>query len=367
MLVRRKGCKMLDRLERARRQMAKMGLEAMLFSSRENKFYIAGLYSGSGCILLTGAQVYAIVDGRYFLAQKRRMAKGITLLADSEHPSSGHVNRILEEEGIRRLGFEAEEVSFAVWQKWEESLSAKLVPVSLPHLRSVKSEEELSCIRRACGIADRGYAYILERVREGMTEKQVENELLFYMKSLGAQRESFDIIVASGENGAMPHAKAGDRVLRRGDFVTMDFGARVGEYCSDITRSFALGAAKEPLRTVYGIVLEAQERAIAAVRPGRWCCEIDAAAREWIAGAGYGEYFSHNLGHSMGIACHEEPRFGPKDETVLEPGMVLTVEPGIYLEGAGGIRIEDDILVTEDGCEVLTKAPKELRVVEGLG
>lgn len=354
---------MLDRLERARGQMAELGLEAMLFSSRENKFYMAGLYSGSGYILLTGAQVYAIVDGRYFLAQRRRMGTGVTLLVDGGHSAADRINGVLREEGIGRLGFEADEVSFAVWDKWRGALGAELVPVSLPHLRSVKSEGELLCIRRACGIADRGYGHILGFVREGMTERQVENELLYFMKSLGAERESFDIIVASGENGAMPHAKAGERVLRRGDFVTMDFGVRVGEYCSDITRSFALGEAGEPLRTVYGVVLEAQRRAIAAIRPGRRCCEIDAVARDWIGGAGYGGNFGHNLGHSMGIACHEEPRFGPGDETVLEPGMVLTVEPGVYLEGVGGIRIEDDILVTGDGCEVLTGAPRELRVV----
>lgn len=354
---------MLERIKRARRQMAEKGLAAMLFTSRENKFYIAGLYSGSGYILLTKKQVYAIVDGRYYLAQKQRMTQGITLQTDSSHPAAGQIERILTEEGIDRLGFEADEVSFGVWQKWRGTLSAELVPVSLPHLRSVKSEEELLCIRKACRIADQGYEYILEHIRAGMTEKQAENELLYYMKSLGAQKESFDIIVASGENGAMPHAKAGERVLQPGDFVTMDFGVRVGEYCSDITRSFAIGEAREPLRTVYGIVLAAQEQAIAAVRPGRRCREIDAVARDWIEKAGYGKNFSHNLGHSMGIACHEDPRFGPKDETVLEPGMVLTVEPGVYLEGIGGIRIEDDILVTESGCEVLTKAPKELRVI----
>lgn len=343
--------------------MAGLGLPAMLLTSRENKFYIAGLYSGSGYILLTAKQIYAIVDGRYYLAQKQRMTEGITRLMDGDCPGPAQINRILKEEGIDRLGFEKDEVTVGVWETWRRTVSAELVPVSLPHLRSVKEKEELACIRRACEIADRGYEYILGRVRIGMTEKQVENELLYYMKSLGAQKESFDIIVASGENGAMPHAKAGDRVLRRGDFVTMDYGARVGEYCSDITRSFAVGEAGEPLATVYRIVREAQEKAIAAICPGRRCREIDAAAREHIRAAGYGENFSHNLGHSMGIACHEEPRFGPSDETVLKPGMVLTVEPGIYLEGTGGIRIEDDIVVTDDGCEVLTHASKELRVV----
>lgn len=356
----------MSKAERAKRHMRESGIPAMLFTSRENKFYTAGLYSGSGYVLLTEKQIYAIVDGRYYLAQKQRMEKsgeGVALLMDASCSGTEHINRILREEGISRVGIEKDEMTVGAYEKWKKQLQAELVPVSLPHLRSVKEEDELDCIRRACRIADQGYEHILKFIRAGMTEKQVENELLHYMKSLGAQKESFDIIVASGPNGAMPHAKAGERVIENGDFVTMDYGARVGEYCSDITRSFAVGEAREPIRTVYGIVKEAQEAAIAAIRPGLHCRDIDAVARDHITAAGYGPQFSHNLGHSMGIACHEDPRFGPSDDTVLEVGMVLTVEPGIYLEGIGGIRIEDDILVTENGCEVLTKATKELLVV----
>ena len=353
----------MNRMERARKQMRADGLSALLFTSRENKFYLAGLYSGSGYILLTEKDIYAIVDGRYYLAQKKRMTEGTVLLIDADCTAAGHIRRILQEEAIGRIGFEKDEVTVGVWEKWQRDIPAEWVPLSLPHLRSVKTCEELSCIRRACRIADQGYEHILGWIQAGMTEKQVENELLHYMKSLGAQKESFDIIVASGENGAMPHAKAGERIICQGDFVTMDFGARVGEYCSDITRSFAVGEAREPLAAVYGIVLKAQQKAIDSIRPGRRCQEIDQIARDVITSAGYGENFSHNLGHSMGIACHEDPRFGPKDDTILEPGMVLTVEPGIYLEGIGGIRIEDDILVTENGCEVLTHASKELAVV----
>jgi len=356
----------MNRAERARAHMEKSGIPAMLFTSRENKFYTAGLYSGSGYVLLTEKQVYAIVDGRYYLAQKQRMeagGEGEVLLMDASASAAEHINRILRQEKIRQVGIERDEMTVGAYEKWRKQLEAELIPVSLPYLRSVKDETELDFIRSACKIADQGYEHILGFVKAGMTEKQVENELLYYMKSLGAQKESFDIIVASGPNGAMPHAKASDRIIEYGDFVTMDYGVRMGEYCSDITRSFAVGEAREPIRTVYGIVKEAQEAAIAAVRPGRLCREIDAVARDHIAAAGYGPNFSHNLGHSMGIACHEDPHFGPADETELEPGMVLTVEPGIYLEGVGGIRIEDDILVTESGCEVLTRATKELLVV----
>lgn len=356
-------------LEQGRQFMEESGLDGLLLVSRENKFYTAGLYSGSGYVLITGNGCYAIVDGRYYVQQKERMAaaprqmNAAALLADEKCGFYGHINRICAGDSVRRLGFEAEAVSYTQYQKLENGLEPELVPVSPDSMRMVKDEEEIACIRRACEIADRGYSYILGQIRAGMTEKQVENRLLYYMKELGAQKESFDIIVASGVNGSMPHAKASDKVIEPGDFVTMDFGVRVGEYCSDITRTVVVERAGAQMRQVYEIVREAQASAVRAVRPGKRCSEIDQVAREIIEKAGYGPAFSHNLGHGLGIACHETPNFAPGDDHVLVPGMVMTVEPGIYLEGLGGVRIEDDVLVTENGCEVLTKSGKELTVV----
>ncbi len=357
-------------LKNGQRFLEQTGLDGLLLVSRENKFYTAGLYSGSGYVLITRRGCYAIVDGRYYLQQKCRMEeaaagglRAAALLADEACGFFGHINEIAARDQVKTLGFEQDGVTFAQYQKFKAALSPVLVPVSADPIRMVKDEEEIACISRACEIADRGYSYILGQIKAGMTEKQVENHLLYYMKNLGAQKESFDIIVASGENGAKPHAKAGDRVIQTGDFVTMDFGVRVGEYCSDITRTVAVGFAPTEMSRIYEIVRKAQELAVHAVRPGRKCCEIDRVARTVIEEAGFGKEFSHNLGHGLGIACHELPNFSRSDETVLEPGMVMTVEPGIYVEGLGGMRIEDDVLVTEDGCRVLTASSKELTVV----
>ncbi|WP_186422628.1 M24 family metallopeptidase [Lacrimispora celerecrescens] len=349
--------------------MERNGLDGLLLVSRENKCYTAGLYSGSGYVLLTQKGCYSIVDGRYYVQQKERMAGALkemnarVLLADKNCGYMEYINRISKEESVKKLGFEAEAVSFAQYQKLKAGLMSELVPVSPDSIRMVKTEDEIFCISRACEIADRGYSYILGQIKAGMTEKQVENRLIYYMKELGAQKESFDVIVASGINGAMPHAKAGHKVIEAGDFVTMDFGVRVGEYCSDITRTIAVQRVDLNMRRVYETVKKAQETAIRAIGPGKKCSDIDRAARDVIEKAGYGPAFSHNLGHGLGIACHELPDFAPGDERVLVPGMVMTVEPGIYLEGQCGVRIEDDVLVTEEGCRLLTSSPRELTVV----
>lgn len=355
-------------LENGRRFLVKSGLDGLLLVSRENKFYTAGLYSGSGYVMLTVNGCYAIVDGRYYLQQKHRMeeaqAAGVmnaaAFLADESCGFLDHINRIAAREHVKTLGFEQDAVTYAGYRKLQAGLEPDLIPISVDPMRMVKDEDEIDCIKKACRIADMGYSFILGRIKAGMTEKQVENQLLYHMKDLGAQKESFDIIVASGENGAKPHAKAGDRVIEAGDFVTMDFGVRFGEYCSDITRTVAVGYAPPEMSRIYGIVRKAQAQAVKAIKPGMKCSEIDRAARSVIEEAGFGMEFSHNLGHGLGIACHELPNFSKTDDTVLVPGMVMTVEPGIYVEGLGGVRIEDDILVTEQGCLVLTSSSREL-------
>lgn len=364
-------------LKSARQLLRQTGLDGLLLTSRENKFYTAGLYSGSGYVLITQRSCYAIVDGRYYLQQKCRMEEevaggvnGAVLLADDTCGFFVRLNELAVGEQVRTLGFERDGVTFSQYRKLKAALKPVLVPVAADSIRMVKDEEEIAWISRACEIADRGYSYILGQLRAGMTEKQAENRLLYYMKELGAQKESFDIIVAGGENGAKPHAKAGDRVIRDGEFVTMDFGVRVGEYCSDITRTVAVGYAPPQMSRIYELVREAQSRAINSIRPGRKCCELDRIARAFIEEAGFGKEFTHNLGHGLGIACHEPPYFSRSDETVLVPGMVMTVEPGIYVEGLGGVRIEDDVLVTEEGFKLLTRSPRELTVVgrrEGIG
>ncbi len=230
--------------------------------------------------------------------------------------------------------------------------------------RAIKDAKEIELIAKAEEIGDKAFTHILEFMKPGMTEREIALELEFFMRKQGAEGLSFDTIVASGENSSMPHAGVSDRVLQDGDLVTMDFGCVYDGYCSDMTRTVAVGTLSEKQRHVYDTVLEAQKMALEGIRPGRKCSEIDAIARKHIYDAGYEGCFGHSLGHSVGLYIHEEPRFAEGCDTVLAPGMVITVEPGIYLSGQYGVRIEDVIVVTEDGYRNLTHSEKALLFIK---
>lgn len=341
-------------------------VDAVLLTSRENKYYTAGLYSGSGYVFLCQDETYVIVDGRYYTDMKQKNQSDVVLLMEESKPYWKIINQLAAEKKIDSIGIE-NTMDLVTYRSIEKNLNVSLIDMDLTSLRAVKQTREIEEIKSACEIAVKAYDYIQSFIKIGMTEKEVANELVYYMKKLGAEKESFDTIVLSGVRCALPHGKPSDKKIENGDFIVMDYGAVYHNYCSDITRTFQIGKqCNEKLTEIYRVVLEAQKAAIAAIKPGKGCAEIDTIARNYITEKGYGDYFIHNLGHSMGILCHEEPRFSPKEKTVCKPGMVLTVEPGIYIEGLGGVRIEDDILVTEYGCEVLTKgAKKEYSCVEG--
>ena len=230
-------------------------------------------------------------------------------------------------------------------------------------LRQVKTPTEIVAIRKACDITSEAYNAILPKIRPGMTEKELQIELDFTMLRLGADELAFDTIIASGENGSLCHAIPGSRTLKNGDMITMDFGAKVGGYCSDMTRTVALGQPSEEMRTVYETVLRAQSMCEDALAAGKVCSEIDKLARDYIDARGYAGRFGHGLGHSVGIDIHEEPRLSPNCEDILKAGIVITVEPGIYLPGVGGVRIENTCLVKENGCVPLTTADKQLIIL----
>ncbi len=231
-------------------------------------------------------------------------------------------------------------------------------------LRLVKDAGEIALIQNAITVAEAAMAQVKPLLRPGTREQDFALELEFAMRKRGASGAAFDTIVASGTNGAHPHHHAGPRPFVSGDFVTIDWGATVSGYNSDLTRTFAIEAVTEKQHEVYAVVLEAQRRAIAAIQPGKTGKEIDAVARDYISEQGYGEAFGHSLGHSLGRSVHDGPGFSVRSDTlILAPGMVMTVEPGIYLEGWGGLRIEEDVLVTEDGCAVLTHLPNALEVL----
>jgi Xaa-Pro aminopeptidase len=268
--------------------------------------------------------------------------------------------------GVARLGFEAQSASVAERDALAEALgNVELVPTKaqVETLRRFKDEGEVAAIRRAVEVADAGFSYILERLSAGRSEREVALDLEVFMRTNGAEDVSFDLIVASGPLSAHIHHTASERVLEKGDLVLLDFGARVDGYCSDCTRTVVLGPASDEQQALYELVLAAQLAGIGAIAPGVACRDVDAAARKVIAEAGYGDAFGHGLGHGVGLDIHEEPRFNEPSIDVLAGGEVMTVEPGVYLPGRGGIRIEDCVLVTDGGPEVLTGAPKD-RLVE---
>ena len=316
-------------------------LDAVLLSSRQNKQPHLGISTGSGYVVISRESAHILVDSRYFVEVEAR-AQGYQLhLLDATNTLTTIVNQIIADEQLQTLGFEGQQVSWETAHRWKSELNAKLVSATPDVLRQIKTPEEVEIIRLACGIADRGAEHIRRFIQAGMSEREIAAELEWFMRQQGAEKASFDTIVASGWRGALPHGKASDKIVAAGEFVTLDFGALYQGYCSDMTRTLlvngeGVSAESHPLFDVYQIVLQAQLAAISAIRPGVRCQQIDDAARRVITEAGFGDYFGHNTGHAIGIEVHEDPRFSPRDTTTLQPGMLLTVEPGIYLPGQGG-------------------------------
>ncbi|HWQ62334.1 MAG TPA: aminopeptidase P family protein, partial [Negativicutes bacterium] len=260
--------------------------------------------------------------------------------------------------GGERIGFESDHTAWDDFRKMSEFV--KLFPLHLDKLRMVKDEAELAALRVAVRLADAAFDHILAYIRPGVSEREIALELEFFMRKKGAEKAAFDIIVASGQRSALPHGLAGDKRIAAGEFVTMDFGAVYEGYHSDITRTVVVGKASSRQREIYDLVRAAQQAGLDAITAGRPGCEVDGAARRVIGDAGYGEYFGHGLGHGVGLAIHEEPRLSPVGDVVLAPNMTVTVEPGVYLPDWGGVRIEDTVVVTANGVQILTASSKEL-------
>ncbi|EFH4367286.1 aminopeptidase [Escherichia coli] len=338
-------------------------LDAVLLSSRQNKQPHLGISTGSGYVLISRESAHILVDSRYYADVEARTQGYQLHLLDATHKLTTIARQIIADEQLQTLGFEGQQVSWETAHRWQSELNAKLVSATPDVLRQIKTPEEVEKIRLACGIADRGAEHIRRFIQAGMSEREIAAELEWFMRQQGAEKASFDTIVASGWRGALPHGKASDKIVAAGEFVTLDFGALYQGYCSDMTRTLlvngeGVSAESHPLFNVYQIVLQAQLAAISAIRPGVRCQQVDDAARRVITEAGFSDYFCHNTGHAIGIEVHEDPRFSPRDTTTLQPGMLLTVEPGIYLPGQGGVRIEDVVLVTPQGAEVLYAMPK---------
>ena len=344
-------------------QLPQRGLHAMLITSEPGEFYAAGFH-GEGVALITPERTWYYTDSRYIEAAQAIAGAEIGMIRTGQS-YRGLVGELVAAHHIRTLGFEDESMSVADYKLWVRDVKADFVPASdlLTQLRMVKDAGELAAMRQAQKVTDEAFAEILNFIRPGVAECEIAARLTYLMAGKGAQRNSFDPIVACGANGSKPHAIPGKDLIQKGQFVTMDFGCVVEGYCSDMTRTVAVGEPTDEMKLVYDTVLKAQQAGIAAARAGVTGAAVHNAGAKVIADAGYGEYFGHGFGHSLGIEIHENPRFSPLWDKPIPAGACLSAEPGIYLPGKFGVRIEDVIMLTDEGCIDITGSPKELIVL----
>ena len=339
-------------------------LDAMLVTSAPGEFYAMGFH-GEGVAFITPGRTWYYTDSRYIEA-----AQNLITGAEVSMPPKGMDYRklaaqLVQDNRVSKLGFEEQYMSVADYNQWTKAVEAEFVPASelLTQLRMVKDADELAAMKEAQRITDEALLEILNFIKPGMTESEVAARLTYIMARKGAERNSFDPIVACGANGSKPHAVPGPDVIQKGQFVTMDFGCVVGGYCSDMTRTVAVGQPSEEMALVYDTVLKAQLAGIAMAKAGVTGKEVHEAGAKVIADAGYGEYFGHGFGHSLGIEIHENPGFHLRNDKPIPAGALLSAEPGIYLPGKFGVRIEDVIMLTEEGCIDITRSPKQLLIL----
>ncbi|MFY0518003.1 M24 family metallopeptidase [Lysinibacillus sp. UGB7] len=351
------------KLQKLRKALQEHSIEGILITNEYNRRYMTGFTGTAGVAIVSQNDAVFITDFRY-TEQAAAQIKDFRIVK--------HEATILEEiatqvkaMGIKLLGFEKDAVSYGTYELYKNVIQTDLVPVSglIEKIRLIKTEQEINIIKVACEIADHAFTHIIDFIKPGKTELEVSNELEFFMRKQGATQSSFDTIVASGLRSALPHGVATDKVIEKGDFVTLDYGALYNGYISDMTRTVAVGEPSAKLVDMYNAVLASQLLALEKVGPGLTGIQADAIARDYLTEKGYGEAFGHSLGHGIGLEVHEGPGLSMRSETVLEPGMAVTIEPGVYLPGIGGLRIEDDILITETGNELLTHSSKELIIL----
>ena len=356
----------MNNIARIREELVRLNLDAVLVTDEKNQRYAAGFPFTDGAVLVGREKAFLITDSRYIeAAEKAADALVSVRLFDREHPLTARLKEAIGEMGAEKLAAEDEKLSHAGYLSWEKRLGMKLLPAGdlFTRLRAVKSEEEIASMIRAQRISEAALEETLHIIRPGMTEREVAAELVYRMLRHGSEGNSFDPIVVTGAKTSMPHGVPGDEIIREGDFVTMDFGSLKDGYCSDMTRTVAVGHATDEMKNVYDVVLKAQLAGIAAAKAGVLGKDIDGAARKVIADAGYGEYFGHGFGHCLGLDIHEWPIAGPSGNVPMPAGCLSSAEPGIYLPGKFGVRIEDVMIIREGGAEVITKAPKTELIV----
>ncbi len=340
-------------------------VDGLLLTSRYSRHYGSMFDIAEGVAIVSKAGCRYFTDSRYIESAQNGIQEFEVLVTDNAHTYFQRINDAIADFGITKLGYEENYLTVAEFMGYEKNLKAALIPYNAPiyAFRGAKEAWELERLRKAQAIADKAFAEVLTRIHVGMTEKELTAELIYCLLKNGGEGLSFEPIVVSGPNTSLPHGVPGERRIREGDFVTMDFGVLYQGYCSDMTRTVAVGYATEEMKEVYNTVLKAQLAGIAATRPGVKGKDIDAVARAVITEAGYGEYFGHGYGHSLGLEIHEAPNCNPYGEQVMVKGNVCSAEPGIYLPGKFGVRIEDCVIFTDDGCENMAKSPKNLIIV----
>ncbi len=340
------------------------GLDAMLITSESGERYALGFH-GEGLLLITRDEAHYTTDGRYIEAAQEQITGARVSLITAQNGHLAQARAYLEEKGLHNVGFESGAMTVDAHHRYTQELPCILTPAQtlLDELRASKDEAELAVMRHAQEITDEAFKAILNFIRPGLTEREIAARLVYELMRHGGEKVSFDPIVAAGPNGSKPHAVPGDQVVDTGMFITMDFGCKVEGYCSDMTRTVALGQPTPEMEKVYAAVLSAQKAGINTARAGVTGREVDEAARRCLREAGYEAYFTHSFGHSLGIDIHEAPNASPNEHRTLPVGAVISAEPGVYLPGRFGVRIEDVLVLNENGCEDITHSPKDLIVL----
>ena len=357
---------MSGRIETLQNKLRAEQIDAFFITSEVSREYLSGFRATDGWMLITQEEAYLLMDSRYIEAAQNQVKTCKVVLFTQMLQT---LRELIEKHDVRSIVAEQSRITVAEWNSLKkafpavELIDSPLLDQELNALRAVKTEKELADLREAQRLTEEAFERMLTFLRPGVTEREAALEIEFYMRSHGAESAAFDLIVITGAKTSMPHGVPGEEVIRPGDFVTMDTGAVINGMHSDMTRTVAVGHASDEMKHVYETVLRAQQNAIAAVHAGVRCRDVDTAARSVIEQAGYGEYFGHSTGHSVGLEIHESPAFSPRSEDIAEENMVITVEPGIYLPGKFGVRIEDMVRVTPNGCQDLTNAKKELIIL----
>lgn len=358
----------MEHFEKIQNRMKAAGLDGLMLVSEPNRFYASGfptMADEDGLVLVTAENCYFITDSRYTEAAERALKSAQLVLRGNAAPYLAILQKLIPENGVKKLGFEDDAMTVKSYREFSEGLACEFVPASdlMKELRQSKDDEEIANMITAQRIAEKALAQLLTELKTGMTEKEIAARLQYLLLLNGAEKMSFDPIIASGPNSSLPHAVPTDRKLQAGDFLTIDYGAVYHGYASDTTRTVAIGYATDEMRKVYDVVLAAQEKGISLAKTGVIGKEVHNAAHDVIRAAGYGEYFGHGFGHSLGLEIHEAPNFNSRNDKPMPDRAAVSAEPGIYLPGKFGVRIEDVVILHEDGCEDITLFPKELTVI----